>query len=388
MQIMQSRCSQLKLTQDTLNETGIPLVIDKAGTLVPAGYTDDIGIYYFIPSIGKYLGISTEQAINVFFGSLLIIGALVSICCFFYIFNHKISRFVSLTAVGLLTFAAYKYSDVYILGFFAVATLTPLYILWSQKCCKLDWKFILTLAMSGIVIGYSNLIRSHAGTGTLIFIALWLACNKELLRKEKLASLFILVLFVLIPYQHFRILEFNRDQFLKQVNSKWNATRGVHPKWHSIYIGLGYLDNKYEIKYNDSVAYHKAVSINPDVVYCSREYEQILRDQCILLAKTDPVFILKNICFKSIVLFFRYLQFANFGILLALFYIKPSLRLILPFLIASAFYAISGVLTIPIYHYVSGMTSMATLFGIYMICLSIEKYYKTHPRTTLQATNL
>ncbi len=132
------------------------------------------------------------------------------------------------------------------------------------------------------------------------------------------------------------------------------------------------------------VSFEKAKSVNPNVVYCSNEYEQILRDQCFLLAKNDPAFVFNTIFTKAAKLCFRFLQFANFGLLFALFYVRPSIRYVMPFMIAALFYSIPGILTIPVKAYVSGLTSIATIFGIYMICLGIEKYKKTVPKHLLQ----
>jgi hypothetical protein len=167
-------------------------------------------------------------------------------------------------------------------------------------------------------------------------------------------------------------LEHQRDQFLAKNNPTYQYLSESHT-WHSIYIGLGYLKNKYGIDYADEIACGKARSINPNVIYCSEEYERILKDQCFLLAKTDPIFVLKTALMKIISLLFQVLSFANFG-LLFLFYVRPSFRYIIPFLVSASFYSLPGILVMPIYTYVAGMSSVATIFGIYMICLGIEKF--------------
>jgi len=387
MRMMEFRHSQLDLTMGALNETGVPLVAGNPGSFSPAGFTDDPGMYYFVPWIGKAFGLSVDQSINVFFGSLLFIGALISIACFFNIFTHWMSRLISFIAIGMLTFAAFHYSEVYIAPFFAVTAIAPLFILWNHKSCKFNRKLISSVAYSGIIIGYTNIIRSHAGTGMLLFILLWLFLNKKLIQKEKLILSLTLLVLTALPYLHFIVLERNRDQFLIKANPLAKATTIVHPKWHSIYIGFGYLDNIYGIKYNDMVSYEKAKSVNPNVVYCSSEYEEILKGQCLSLALSDPIFVLKNLLTKSLKLFLRFIQFSNFGFLIALFYVRPSVRILLPFLFSALFYAVPGILTIPIKEYVSGMTSIATLFGMYMICLGIDKYYAPHSQKSLQATN-
>ena len=62
---------------------------------------------------------------------------------------------------------------------------------------------------------------------------------------------------------------------------------------------------------------------------------------------------------------------------LAIFYVKPPFRIFFPFVLAAAFYALPGILVMPLEAYVSGLVSMAAIFGIYMICLAVEKYKRT-----------
>lgn len=372
MRIMKCRYEELNSAMAGLTDSGVPLVGLDSDTYTAAGYGDNLGIHYFIPWIAKALGISTNHAINVFFGGLLLMGALIAICCFFLVFRHWTARFISIVGILLLTLASFRYSDVYIAFFFAVASIIPIFVLLYQKSYGFNLRLILSIAFSGLIIGYSNHIRSHAGTGVLLFLFSWIFLNSSLRLKNRFLSVIILIAFTSIPYAHFKCLEYQRDRFLTKNNPTYQYISDSHT-WHSIYIGLGYLKNKYGIEYADEIAFGKARSINPHVVYCSEEYEQILKNQCFLLAKTDPIFALKTASMKIIVLLFRILGFANLGVLFY-FYVRPSFRCILPFFASLSFYSLPGILVMPNYIYVAGMSSVATIFGIYMICLGIEKF--------------
>lgn len=375
---MDSRHSQLEDALRGLDATDIPLVSLNSSTYAPSGYTDDLGIYYFIPQLAKIFDISIDQAIDIFFTSLLWIGMSFSLFFFFSIFKHWGSRLTTTIGLLLLTYAAYRYAEVHIAAFFSVASLVPMWIHWHQTSGKLNWKFFLGIALSGLVIGYCNIIRSHAGTGTFLFISALFLLN--LANKHKFIAISALIIFSAIPYLHFKVLETNRDQYLMKIHPDYHPLSILHPRWHSIYIGFGYLENKYGITYDDTISDLKARTVNPKVVYCSNEYERILRDQCFLLLKNDPLFVFKTVFFKILKLFFTCLKFSNLGLLLAFLYIKPSLRYTTPFLIAAMFYSVSGILVIPLNAYVMGMVSTATLFGITMIGLSIEKYVSSMRR--------
>mgnify|MGYP001559786757 FL=1 len=86
MKIMDSRYSQLEDAMRGLNATDVPLVSLHEGAYFPSGYTDDLGVYYFIPKLAKAFGLSLDSTITLFFSSLLLIGAAVSLSCFFCMF--------------------------------------------------------------------------------------------------------------------------------------------------------------------------------------------------------------------------------------------------------------------------------------------------------------
>lgn len=374
MKMMPCRHSALEDCLQGLEATDIPLVSLNNNTYTASGFADDLGIYYFIPQLAKIFGISIDQAIDVFFISLLLIGASIALFFFFSMFKYWASRLTTGLGLLLLTYAAYRYADVYIGGFFAVTSIMPPWIYWNQLPHKPNWKFLLALVLSGVIIGYSNIIRYHAGTGAFLFILAFLLLKRDLANKHKFMALSILVIFSAIPYLHFKTLETNRNQYLMKANPSYQPISTTHPRWHSIYIGFSYLENKYGITYDDQISILKARTVNPKVVSCSEEYEQILRNQCFLLFKNDPLFVLKTLFFKIVKLLSTCLQFSNLGLFLALFYIKPSLRIVTPFLIAALFYSIPGIVVMPEDNYVLGMVSTATLFGIMMIDSSIEKY--------------
>src|SRR6185295_10893095 len=101
----------------------------------------------------------------------------------------------------------------------------------------------------------------------LLFIVFWILFNKDFLLRQKLGSIVCLSCFVSLPYLHFSHLESRRDQFLAPMG----LGPTCHPKWHAIYLGLGYLDNAYGIEYSDTCAYNTFVSA--DVPFCSDAYE-------------------------------------------------------------------------------------------------------------------
>ncbi len=269
----------------------------------------------------------------------------------------------------------HQFQDVYIAGHFAVSAIIPLFILLYHKLPKFNLFLIACLGLSGIIIGYCNFIRIYSGGGAFLFVLLWIFLNRNLLKLQKVACALILLFFTFLPYLHFDLLKTNRDRFLNQ-QFAYKEITSKHPTWHSVYLGLTYLSNKH-VEANDDIIADKAAKIvNPNVVYCSDEYDQILKNQVFSIIKKDPLFILKTVAVKAIVLCVMVSIYANFGLLYS-FFVKRSIIDLLPFLGAACFYALPGILVFPSRRYVLGMVSISIVFGIYMIGLGLEKYCKS-----------
>jgi len=382
LEIMECRRTELERTLNALNETGIPLVSAWNNEFTAAGGSDDKGMFYFIPSLAKLIGISSDQAVLVFYIALIVLGISIATFWFSLLFKSWNSRIISFLGVtflsGFLT-CWFGHSDVYLAGFFAVTTVVPMFFYFTHKSSGLNNTLVIAIALSGIVVGYCNLIRHHAGTGALIFLLLWIFLNKKLIKTEKLICFSVLLFTFLIPYWHFHSLEKNRDAFLVQQNPSYQKSLEF-PTWHLIFNGLGYLkDNKYELLYLDMNALNAARRVNPNVAYLSDEYNQILKNLTFDLIRNDFWFVLQTVFAKIKNLLYKIALYSNFGLLLC-FYIRPSKQIFLPCLLAIIFYSIPGVLVMPIYFYLSGMVATLVLFALYMINLSLEKYL--NPFTT------
>jgi hypothetical protein len=373
MILMDYRQGELAKAANGFKETNIPLISLHEGIYSVAGFSDDQGVYYFIPWIAKTFHISVELATNLFFNFILLLPVLVCIFCFFSIFKDLRSRLSITVVIGLL--ATYCAIDLYAFSFFAACTVLPLFIFLNEQE-KLSQKMLLPIiAFSSIVIGYCNIMRSQAGTAIFLFLFFWLFLNQNLNAKKKGICLLTSLIFTLIPYLHFNYLEQQRDAFLQSNYPNYIPISASHPKWHAIFLGLSYIPNSYGINWEDETAFKKAQSIDKDVVYCSEKYEQILKEQCLLLIKKDPIFILKNIFAKMGAILLKILICANLGLFL-IFYVQKSLRFHAPFLIALAYSALPGLLVIPNNHYLRGLLTTSTLWGLYLLSLAIQKYQR------------
>jgi len=65
--LMPFRYQHLQWTLKGLEMTGVPLIEYDGTKYLPAGISDDTGIYYFIPQIAKLLNVNLDWAIFIFF---------------------------------------------------------------------------------------------------------------------------------------------------------------------------------------------------------------------------------------------------------------------------------------------------------------------------------
>lgn len=378
MEIMECRHTGLERTLDGLNTTGVPLLCKYQESYNVAGYTDDMGIYYFIPKIAKIFGLSIDSALQFFHCSLIGLGAVIGIACLSLVFKRWYSRLFMVLGQLLLAQFVYEYQDVYIASHFAVSAIIPFFILMTHKTFKLNVGTSCILAACGIVLGYCNMIRLHSGTGVLLFIFLWILFNRQLFTFEKIGSLLIVITFSILPYLHFAQMEKNCREFIVAKNPSFQQVSDKHPTWHSIYRGLSYLGKKHVSDNSDTASYNAAAAEKPDVIYCSKEYSKILKFKVFEIVKEDPIFVLKTIRAKVKALCKMIWKYANVGLLLSLFVIFP-LRNLIPFVAAMIFYALPGVLVWPESAYVLGMYCVSLLLAIYVIGLGLERYCAFSP---------
>ncbi len=147
--------------------------------------------------------------------------------------------------------------------------------------------------------------------------------------------------------------------------------------WHSIYIGFGFLKyDKLNIDYNDQCAMDKVESVDPNILFASKKYCEILRQEVFKILMNYPFFAIRTVFAKIGVILFYILLFANIGLITTLYYPKPA-SFHWSFITAIFFNALFGVLTLPTIYYSLGVIAVSFLYGIININYAYEqKWYK------------
>ena len=373
MPVMDGRRTTLQSVSEAWNACHLPLVNLTTGHWGAAGYTDDVGLYYFVPLLSRWVGIAIDPAINLFLWALIFLGASVAAVFFFKMYPGRLARWVVGAGLTCLALQAWRAGDVYV-TLMALTSIFAPYFLWTHRRAESEsiwdpWMF----ALLGLLAGYGNLIRSQSGNGVLILMFVGLAVHPRFKPSRKTLLLGLTLVALAVPSLHFKHLERQRDAFLVSQDPTYQPKTVRHPFWHNVYIGFGYLQpNPYGITYSDTVASDKVKSVDPQIGFVTKEYEAVLKDETLKLVRHDPWFTLKTLAAKSAKLFLYLLVYANLG-WLYVWKRKLSWRIWLPLLLAAGFFTLPGLLVMPGKAYVLGMISLAALFGIDQVCWRTEQ---------------
>jgi hypothetical protein len=373
IRIMGARYDQLENALRGYEKFHVPLVSYDGRMFGPAGATDDVGAYYFVPRLALHLRMPLRRTIDGFYLTVLVVAFGLGILGCYLTLRTGMAKMWAIMELVLLMAVAYGVGDVYILQAAVVVAIVPLALSISEVSrVSIVAPFMFG---SGLAISIANTFRSHSGTGVLLFLLCLVSTSFVGSNYRKIALMMALLCGLVLPNLYFsRVIE-ERDNFLRSVCPNYPQILRSHPFWHSVYIGFGYLTNEVVTGYNDQVAYDKVQSIVPDTLYVSAEYERILRQQVWLLLRQHPNLVLYTLAAKLGVICALFLLSANVGLIAARFVRKP-IGLELAFWIGIVFCALSGVLVVPLVAYLLGFMTFVTLYGIVTLDVALQKFQR------------
>ena len=341
-----------------------------ADILMPAGLSDYVGSYIYIPFLSSLFNITINQSTFLFFTCYGILCIFLSLFGLLKLYKSKLSKIYgtfSIIALGLLFIII---SDTYC--FYGLTTLAL--IPWWSKLLEFKYekykKFILLFFITGFLIGFSNTVRGHSGTGILLSITLLLVVNVYLSKEfRKLLSLIIIfVPILLINFQINNLKIEAKNYLLDNTNISsfaidLNFNRAL---WHNAFYNLGYLDDHSDKNVPESTDFYSintAKKINPEIVLFSEEYEKLLKNEFINFVKNNPLFFIKTISSKLGVIIMYIILFMNIGVY---FLIKNKVKKgsFIFFILGIGFNSLFGILAEPDYTYLLGMFAFSSLFTV------------------------
>jgi len=381
---MPCRIQGIEATVEGFERTGVPLIsynscgiprellVDGLG---PAGFSDDLGAYYFIPKLVEIFGFNVDTAVQLLYSGTVFLAFLLGAIGSWLYCDTKPGKVISVLCLALLAFIIAGIGDSYIyLGSIPMALIPwSLYLQRQNSNNRIVAYFIL----AGIFIACGHLIRSNAGTPALIFICLSLLFfSDHYSRNIKILSVIALIVTASLVLVGFDMIVQQRIDFLISINSPIEGQNNRY-SWHVVYKSLGYLWNSFGygdwLSHEPSDVYSemKALAVNPNVVDSSIEYEAILRYETFQFIKQHPLFFIHTIFGKFGVVLLYIILFANIGLVMTIYYSR-GIAFNFLFLIGISLSMIYPIIGLPTYTYMIGVFTFATLFNIYVIDHAIQ----------------
>lgn len=362
--IMPTRMNDMQQAIECLDRNGIIGIAyyDKYGFENFARGADDKGLYFFAQVMHKIFNLNLEQIIILFHIVFIGVG-FIAFCIGWMLFlKTNLAKIVSVAAVSILSGLVYVIGDVYIMFYF-MSSFVPLFLYLIDKNNKKNIFFMLVILACFSVV--SHIIRSYSFVPTVLFVLIYLFFNLKSSIKYYYISFLILSIFA--GYTSYKVYENSINNKLIELNADANLNT-KHVFWHSVYIGLGYVDNEYIPHYLDEVAMQKVHSIDPSIKYLSKEYEEVLKNETFKFIKEHKMIAMQNFGAKFGVMLLYFLIFSNIGFYC--FYASKNRKnreFFLPCLCALCFNAIFGFLVVPSVNYLLGFVSFSVIFAIYYI---------------------
>ena len=177
-------------------------------------------------------------------------------------------------------------------GCWALALGLPLLMLFMKENKDRN-RFVITLCIA-LIMSLANVLRGQSGLPLLLtfFTALGVLLFKKRITLKRVC---IYILICVCAYNMFGTTIPNA------VAHRWGYDGVIaynSSPWHSILIGMGYVDNDYGLYYSDDSAKAIIEKIDPSIVYNSNEYYDACKRETFKIIKSDPGFVFKGLVAK------------------------------------------------------------------------------------------
>ena len=360
--IMPFRLEELTATVAGYHATGVPLVAREGGTLRAAGVGDDVGLFAVVPWVARAAGLDAAAALNAVLVAIVATGAALGLAGLVLLCRHAAARIFAVVGALAVALVGFRVGDVYVVPLAVSFAFAPWFLVAWRRAGTAG--LVVFLLVAGVVLGWAHTVRSHAGTGALLFATVIVVADRGSAARRRALAVGAVVAGLAAAGLWTRALVDRRDAYLHATLPGYVVPEPRHPFWHSVYIGLGYTDNPFVAEYRDEVAMARVEALRPGTRFLSSAYESTLRDEVVRIAVAHPSFLAQNLSAKVGVVLFYFVIFANIGIVAAVRAPLPP-RLAAALLAGAAFNTLFGILVVPILPYLSGLAAFAVLIGTF-----------------------
>jgi hypothetical protein len=386
MNIMSCRYDWLVCLIAALDKIKIPFIGFDGNKFVPCGISDDLGLFYFVPQLVRWFDVSLDSAINIFLYSLIFIPASIALISFFKLYTDFWQRLIVILGMLQIIYCTIIVGDVYVAYSASVMAGVP-FTLWINQKKNIGYRIGVLFFLVGLFLGLMHTVRAFSCLPPIVFMFILImghACW-QMRYKVCILAMLCMGLMVIPGYFSYLFKTYEEYAFSHQLTDKKISSK--HIIWHSIYLGLGFLNNDFGIRYDDGVGERKAISIDPTAVYPSRRYEEVIKAEVIRICKEDKGFVLRTVFAKLGVIIFYLFRYGGILGLLAAFFYPKIFSIELVFFIAFGLSSLFGILVMPLIYYLLGFISLSLIYSIFSINYVLSKRPKHLKRFIFNTSN-
>lgn len=293
-----SRVIELLASLRVLDRGGPALLGYRPGTHVPyaIAYAEDQGVYLILPVLCHWLGASNPVAVLRWLWLAAWASTLFSSALVFRLLLRSTWASLLVPPALLVCIVSFGFGEIYWVTAWVAVTFMPPLVLLMRERPRYAWLALPSIALAA---GVMTSIRADSGLGTAI-VAAAVATFVGWRWPLRLAVLIAIAFAYLAPNSI--VLPAVREHRDHRIGVDLSASEPTsHPFWHSLYIGLGYEPNRYDIHYLDSYGGAAVHELDPAAEFKSPAYERALHHQVDALIEHDPSFVVTAEAQKSVV---------------------------------------------------------------------------------------
>lgn len=258
---------------------------------------DDAGIYVYAPLVARAGG-SHDPLDGVRWLYALLFGLTAGIypLVFRSLFRSRAAALAAPWALLLGLVETVGFHDVYWILAWPVLTLLPVMMVLARRWPRRGLAVMVAVMLAA---SFASSIRSSAGLPVLVAGAVLVLLHPWGPRRRAFVFAVMLAAYLAITPLGFSALGHYRDGWLGA--GAFSAQHG-HGVWHSAYIGLGYVPNRYGLHYRDSDGLVAGEREKPGVRYLAGDYEATMRRVFLAMLRHDPGFVARAAGDKAVVM--------------------------------------------------------------------------------------
>jgi hypothetical protein len=284
----------------TVLEHGGPLLLGRHGPqghLYAVDFGDDEGIFVYIPLLSRLFGVADPVSMLRYLYIALVALTAAFYPMIFYQLTRSLLAGIAAPLMFLVCILSMGFFDLYWIPAWGALALFPLIFLLAR-----DWPRFGLLAIAAISLAASWLssIRGYSGLGIALAAAIVLLLRRWQWWRLLPALVMLAIIYISINTFVFSAIRADRDHRLGSAAKTVDLTTG-HTLWHTAYAGLGYLPNKYGLRFLDSVSVARVEREAPGTPFLSSHYETVIRKAYFSFLGEHPLEALRQYAGKLIV---------------------------------------------------------------------------------------